>query len=256
MRWSIIRLIWARELRDQLRDRRTIFMIAILPILLYPVAGFGVVQLAVGFVKQENMVGIEGAERLLPWMPEQSLRTHLTWLTITPTPGVPLVGIERTCTASAQVHVQQRLNYPPLLEKDAEGRLHFPRRYFDSEKQAGTLRVQTIDPPARGAGGPPAPRLDGPGGEMLKSRTIDLLLVVQPGFQERLERGQRPALHVYTREKDDISRLVNMRVTALLNRWRKDLKEARLLREGLPPDFDEPFRIDDPERAKPPGRQE
>src|SRR5439155_172651 len=28
MRWSIIRLIWLRELRDQLRDRRTLFMIA------------------------------------------------------------------------------------------------------------------------------------------------------------------------------------------------------------------------------------
>ena len=41
MRWSIIRLIWVRELRDQLRDRRTLFMIAVLPIILYPVAGIG-----------------------------------------------------------------------------------------------------------------------------------------------------------------------------------------------------------------------
>ena len=46
MRWSIIRLIWLRELRDQLRDRRTVFMIAVLPILLYPVLGFGVLQFA------------------------------------------------------------------------------------------------------------------------------------------------------------------------------------------------------------------
>src|SRR5262249_9387773 len=29
MRWSMIRLIWFRELRDQLRDRRTVFMIAV-----------------------------------------------------------------------------------------------------------------------------------------------------------------------------------------------------------------------------------
>ena len=41
MRWSIIRLIWVRELRDQLRDRRTIFMIAVLPLLLYPLLGLG-----------------------------------------------------------------------------------------------------------------------------------------------------------------------------------------------------------------------
>src|SRR5437868_1722686 len=30
MRWSIVRLIWHREFRDQLRDRRTVFMIAVL----------------------------------------------------------------------------------------------------------------------------------------------------------------------------------------------------------------------------------
>ena len=42
MRWSIIRLIWLRELRDQLRDRRTVFMIVGLPLLLYPLLGFAV----------------------------------------------------------------------------------------------------------------------------------------------------------------------------------------------------------------------
>src|SRR5438034_624090 len=34
MRWSIIRLIWLRELRDQLRDRRTLFVMVVLPLLL------------------------------------------------------------------------------------------------------------------------------------------------------------------------------------------------------------------------------
>ena len=33
MRWSIIRTIWHRELRDQLRDRRTLLMILGLPLL-------------------------------------------------------------------------------------------------------------------------------------------------------------------------------------------------------------------------------
>ena len=45
MRWSMIRLIWFRELRDQLRDRRTVFMIAVLPLILYPVLGAAVLQL-------------------------------------------------------------------------------------------------------------------------------------------------------------------------------------------------------------------
>src|ERR1700677_3306660 len=58
MRWSIIRLIWLRELRDQLRDRRTLFMIAGLPLLLYPILGVAVLKFAVGFIDRKTTIGI------------------------------------------------------------------------------------------------------------------------------------------------------------------------------------------------------
>ena len=58
MRWSIIRLIWLRELRDQLRDRRTLFMVAGLPVLLYPILGVAVLKFAVGFVDRKTTVGL------------------------------------------------------------------------------------------------------------------------------------------------------------------------------------------------------
>lgn len=67
MRWSIIRLIWLRELRDQLRDRRTVFMIAVLPVLLYPLGGFAFLQVASTFLNQPAVVGLVGAENLHPW---------------------------------------------------------------------------------------------------------------------------------------------------------------------------------------------
>ena len=44
MSWSNVKLILAREIRDQLRDRRTMFMIAVLPILLYPLLGMSMFQ--------------------------------------------------------------------------------------------------------------------------------------------------------------------------------------------------------------------
>ncbi len=34
-----VKLILLREIRDQLRDRRTLFMIFVLPLLLYPLLG-------------------------------------------------------------------------------------------------------------------------------------------------------------------------------------------------------------------------
>ena len=64
MRWSIIRVIWVRELRDQLRDRRTVLMIAVLPLVLYPLAGAGLMEFASGAGKRVQTVGVVNADGL------------------------------------------------------------------------------------------------------------------------------------------------------------------------------------------------
>ncbi|HID23617.1 MAG TPA: CPBP family intramembrane metalloprotease domain-containing protein, partial [Planctomycetaceae bacterium] len=72
MSWTNIKLIFLREVRDQFRDRRTIFMVAILPLLLYPALGLGMLQMAVLFSEQPRTVVILGAEHL-PRRPELTL---------------------------------------------------------------------------------------------------------------------------------------------------------------------------------------
>ncbi len=62
--WTNVRLIFLREIRDQLRDRRTLFMIAVLPLLLYPALGIGMVQLTVLFTEQPRTVVLLGANEL------------------------------------------------------------------------------------------------------------------------------------------------------------------------------------------------
>src|SRR5437763_6854201 len=64
MRWSIIRLIWLRELRDQLRDRRTMFMMVVLPLLIYPLGGIALMQILQGASQPRSVIGIVGAENL------------------------------------------------------------------------------------------------------------------------------------------------------------------------------------------------
>src|SRR5262245_58606882 len=64
MNWRNIRLIYAREIRDQLRDRRTLFMIAVLPLLLYPLLGMSVFQLSQFVRKSEPKVLVVGSEQL------------------------------------------------------------------------------------------------------------------------------------------------------------------------------------------------
>jgi sodium transport system permease protein len=44
MNWRNVKLILTREVRDQLRDRRTLFMIAVLPMVLYPLLGMSFFQ--------------------------------------------------------------------------------------------------------------------------------------------------------------------------------------------------------------------
>jgi sodium transport system permease protein len=46
MNWTNVRLIFSREVRDQLRDRRTLFMIAVLPLVLYPLLGMSFLQIS------------------------------------------------------------------------------------------------------------------------------------------------------------------------------------------------------------------
>ena len=64
MRWSNVFVIFRREVRDQIRDRRTLFMIFVLPILLYPLLGIGIIQLQVAFEQKPRTVVVVGPEHL------------------------------------------------------------------------------------------------------------------------------------------------------------------------------------------------
>ena len=64
MSWKNIKLVFLREVRDQLRDRRTLFMITILPVLLYPMLGLGIVEMMLTFSEQQRVVVILNADDL------------------------------------------------------------------------------------------------------------------------------------------------------------------------------------------------
>jgi sodium transport system permease protein len=64
MNWSNVFVIFRREVNDQVRDRRTLFMIFVLPILLYPIMGIGVVQFSAAFEQKPRTVLVVGPENL------------------------------------------------------------------------------------------------------------------------------------------------------------------------------------------------
>ena len=63
-RLSIVKLVYQREMRDQLRDRRTIFTIVVLPLVLYPLLGSLMLQVAQFSNVQHAAVCVVGAKDL------------------------------------------------------------------------------------------------------------------------------------------------------------------------------------------------
>jgi sodium transport system permease protein len=243
MRWSIIRLIWLRELRDQLRDRRTLFMIAVVPLLLYPTLGFAVLKFATGFVAAPTNLGIANGSSAQGFPPRDppsaglSALPPLSWLTCTPVPagGMSLHQCAGAAALAQASHL--RLDYPLFINPD----LATGQDAEDAERQGAilpgiNLRVLFLADDGQAA---------------LRSRQVDLVLSASPDFWERVDVSARPDVKLSTREGDERGRQTAQRLYSALGRWRKAVTDVRLVRRGLPASFDEPFSITDPAAAKP-----
>jgi sodium transport system permease protein len=235
MRWSIIRLICTRELRDQLRDRRTIFMIAVLPVLLYPVLGAALLQFA-GFSEKPSVIGVIGREHL-PELKATSFGycppSITAWFSVTPASAIgPQGGVCAAIGADAVFRLaQSRIDYPPLL---IDGRI--PSSFFEMPHEALLVRIEALADDDR---------------TPLENKQVDLILTVPPSFASDLERNGRPVLSLAYRENDDSSRQAAKRLYDVLGKWKRQLGEVRLLKQGLPENYDDAFAVKDPERAKP-----
>ena len=64
MKWPNVKLIFDRELRDQLRDRRTLFTVVVMPIVLYPLMGMAMLQVAQFMREYPAKIWIIGHENL------------------------------------------------------------------------------------------------------------------------------------------------------------------------------------------------
>jgi sodium transport system permease protein len=254
MRWSIIRLIWFRDLRDQIRDRRTIFMIAVLPVLLYPLAGFGLMQLAIGFLANKSRVTVIGGA---PLVAEATPREAASWFALAPRgPGAPLAGLSGA-TAAAALAWAPGLEYPPLFERDDRG-VRFRPEFLENGSRFDSLRITLDD--SRLPGSATDSQTDAPGQRIgsqridrssLDAGDTDLIMVIEPGFLPDLQNGGQPAIYLVGRANDDRSRLVSTRVTNALARWKRQLRDVRLVRAGLPADYDDPFALVESDRARP-----
>src|SRR5947208_8650687 len=103
MRWPIVRLIWHRELRDLLRDRRWLFMLLGLPVLIYPAFGAVGLLFALATLDQKTPVGVCGAE----YLPQPAAgaplgpAADLAWLAAVPAPGLTAADVAAAAGVAA-----------------------------------------------------------------------------------------------------------------------------------------------------------
>ena len=64
LNWRNVSLILHREVRDQLRDRRTLFTIAVLPLVLYPLLGMSFLQMTQFMREHPTKVRVIGTKSL------------------------------------------------------------------------------------------------------------------------------------------------------------------------------------------------
>jgi sodium transport system permease protein len=242
MSWRNIRLIYAREIRDQLRDRRTLFMIAVLPLLLYPLLGMSVFQLSQFLRKSEPKVVVVGGEELkaggdLPALVDGG---HF---------ASDLFGDEKTAD---WLHVE----YASDLAKDATPGGHDIAPPKDKAVDAGN-RQRAIDS-AR---------------QRLKAGEAQVVLVFPEDFGERLHalRSQIRArasgangksatkaaevvkipepqlLHNSGKEK---SRAAHMQVEHVVNSWIAKIQRENMVASRVPANVAKPFELESEDVAE------
>jgi sodium transport system permease protein len=246
-RWSIIRLIWFREMRDQLRDRRTVLMIVGLPLVLYPVLGLCVLTFAKQFFEKPSRIGIvkpasgplEFPQRTTPFEPA-SIAAIVGFAS---QPGLP-AGVAATIS-SAHIDdaplVRDKSFRSPFARRD--GPLTIDKRlevvWFDSETEAANK---------------------------LELGQVDLVLSASPEFYADLHKAElgievsrsieelppgefppgRATIRVKFKQESDAGEHAMLRLRGILDKWRTELKKVRFVRRGLNAAFDNPFDVDEP----------
>ncbi len=204
MRWSNVRTIFGREIRDQVRDRRTLFMIFVLPLLLYPILGISMSKYAEVFQEQTRTVVLLGA-------------SHLDGPAAAQAGDGPIAA-------------------GPLGLLDPSGEAFNPL-LFDGPGDAARLKVVRV-PEGSEWSDPGARR------ELLRQGRADAVVEIPADLGTRLRDLGRSQIPIYYNSADEKSQVTFLRVDRLLERWRELIVEQRRQDEGKPEGYTEPVRAE------------
>jgi len=207
---SNVKLIFLREVRDQLRDRRTLFIIAVLPIMLYPLLGMSFLQISQFMQEQPTRVLLAGADDLgnLPPLrnPDAPSRFGNQWFADPKESKLLIVSsgpMQETGEGAPLVSAREQANRR-VRSGEFEAAVYFPPDF------AACLRAarETVRRQADGRSAP------------LQCSESDRTLDV-------------PQLEIFFSTANDKSQITRNRLSAVLRRWAERIGDENLAAGGI-----------------------
>lgn len=262
MSWRNIKLIFLREVRDQARDRRTLFMVAMLPMLLYPALGIGMVQMTLLFAEQRRTVVILGEDHLPP--PQLLEDDHFApaWFTLPSDAEKLRVVTERTLVetdedASDRKATAEVLDQARQIREKVMERAEILRELDEAEEQKEEERVDQLVAQLE--------QITGELGDLFAVSRMQVLIIVPDGFDEYVqhanrslavghleseEAGERLRPIIVRNSADEKSLIAFRRTQEAMMSWEQEILKQRLRDAHLPVDLPTPINPDRVDLAK------
>jgi len=268
MNWQNIRLVFLREARDQLRDRRTLFMVAVLPLLLYPALGLGMFSMIGNFAEQPRTVVVLG-EKHLPSPPLlDGERFVANWfmnpddaskLMVVTDTAVELGGGGSNASRNLQL-IKQAQELRKLVEQHTSLEDEFKQLKAALAEQQPDLSVTPAESPVAMQQRMQQLKehlaaIDHELTNLFAASQIQVLIVIPDHLRENIERVNRliaerktkdltdftyPRPKIVKNRADDKSVVAYNRVREVLDAWESEILRQRLSALGLPKELPNP----------------
>ncbi|MFI4875680.1 MAG: ABC transporter permease subunit/CPBP intramembrane protease, partial [Blastopirellula sp. JB062] len=217
MSWSNVKLILFRELRDQMRDRRTLFSIVILPVLLYPLMGLLVMQ--VMQFRQQNparlqIVGAVEIPETPPLLEGESFSLELM-----KTDWSPEMFEIDVLEATISPDVVRQSAQDAIEAGEFDALIYFPPGFAE--------RVEQFRERVNGESGTPPEDAD----------------------------AEFPQPQIFVNSAREKSLVARDRFWSILMRWRDQVIERNLAAHDVPPEATNPFTVSEIDLSEEPERR-
>ncbi len=232
MSWTNVKLILFREVRDQLRDRRTLFMIAVLPLLLYPLLGMSFIQVAQFMQEHASGVLIVGSTDV-PGLPPLVDGDHFAekWLD-------QGADSKSDKTADLKLLKVDRKRIDELPPADSRAPIEDQARQW---MQSADYDVVVYFPPDFS--------------ERLKRFRDDLVNHVDRPGGATVPPPEIPTPQIYWNSTKDKSRIAFDRVSRIVRRWQDAIGQQTLKDSHVPESAARPFAFSPTDVAEPSQRE-